>query len=188
MKPKVGPPLQQPSKVQKKPARPDDAEDDVVTNCCEPMMKACPIPGGCLQHRCWWKVCSNGHAENNRVFEPPAFGPDSDEELAPNEVPQYVSASDNASSDIEFAAAAPLAEPPGARKRRESELKHAADVQVVSDHATEAKRSLQQHHIAADGHCLFRAIAFQTPEGEANHRELRQQVVTEVQRHPKLYE
>ena len=49
------------------------------------------------------------------------------------------------------------------------------------------KHKHQEKLIAGDGNCFFRAVALQTPDGEAWHKRLRSAVVEEVQQHRALY-
>ena len=63
----------------------------------------------------------------------------------------------------------------------------AQDEQVFRDQlfakAVAARPALLEHKVLGDGNCLFRAVAYQTPEGEGSYPRLRAAAVQEVQEH-----
>ena len=64
----------------------------------------------------------------------------------------------------------------------------AAEVEEeLSAHALSIRPWLREYDVDGDGHCFFRAVAWQLPDGEDRHRQLRQDVVLEVQNKLHLY-
>lgn len=65
----------------------------------------------------------------------------------------------------------------------------AAEVEEeLSAHALSIRPWLREYDVDGDGRCFFRAVAWQLPDGEDRHRQLRQDVVLEVQNKLHLYQ
>ena len=70
--------------------------------------------------------------------------------------------------------------PPVKRRALAAEVTEAARA-AVHAHALTLEAQFVEQDIRGDGNCFFRAVATQTAQGEASHRELRARMVAEVQ-------